>query len=114
MKRSSTSAVSRARRSVIVARRSALVRLLCCGFVISLGVAKVAWADDPTADPAVAVPSGQPNGVINPPTTAPPPTGFARWLNPSTAPFLPVPLIGVDPDSGTTLGLLPVKLVTDE
>jgi outer membrane protein assembly factor BamA len=27
---------------------------------------------------------------------------------------LPVPLVGVDPESGTTLGLLPVKLVTDD
>jgi hypothetical protein len=38
----------------------------------------------------------------------------ATWFNPATAPFIPVPLIAVDPDSGTTLGLLPVRLQTDE
>ncbi len=108
------SAVLRARRTAIIALSAALSRRFFCALMLALGVAKGAWADDPTADPAVQVPAGQPNGVINPPTPAAPPTGFARWLNPSTAPFLPVPLIGVDPDSGTTLGLLPVKLVTDE
>jgi hypothetical protein len=41
------------------------------------------------------------------------PTGVSRWLNPATAPLIPVPEIAVDPDSGTTLGLLLVKLQTD-
>jgi hypothetical protein len=68
---------------------------------------------DPTSDPAGQIPTGSPEGVITPPATPPPSTGLARWLDPATAPFLPVPLIGADPDSGTTLGLLPVKLVTD-
>lgn len=39
---------------------------------------------------------------------------MSRWLNPSTAPFIPVPLIGSDPNSGTTLGLLPVWIDTDD
>jgi outer membrane protein assembly factor BamA len=39
---------------------------------------------------------------------------MSRWLNPSTAPFIPVPLIGSDPNSGTTLGLLPVWISTDD
>ena len=43
-----------------------------------------------------------------------PPTGFWRWFDPSTAPFIPVPLIGVDPDSGTTLGLIPTWVHTDD
>ena len=43
-----------------------------------------------------------------------PPTGFWRWFDPSTAPFIPVPLIGVDPDSGTTLGLIPTWVHTDQ
>jgi len=42
------------------------------------------------------------------------PTGFARWLDPATAPFIPVPEIDVDPNSGTTLGLIPTWLVTDD
>lgn len=82
-----------------------------CGLALALLCAS-AWSD-PTADPAASVPAGQPEGVLNPATAPPPRTGLARWFDPATAPFLPVPLIGVDPDSGTTLGLLPVKLVTD-
>src|SRR5262249_13282499 len=39
---------------------------------------------------------------------------FTRWFDPSTAPFIPVPEIAVDPDSGTTLGLIPTWLKTDE
>ncbi len=35
-----------------------------------------------------------------------------RWYN--KLPFLPVPEIAQDPDSGTTVGILPVWLVTDE
>ena len=42
------------------------------------------------------------------------PSLVSRWLDPSTAPFIPVPLIGSDPNSGTTLGLLPVWLATDD
>ena len=36
------------------------------------------------------------------------------WFNPATAPFLPVPEVATDPDSGTTIGLLAVKLKTDD
>jgi hypothetical protein len=43
-----------------------------------------------------------------------PPPGLSQWFNPTTAPFIPVPLIGTDPNSGTTLGLLPVWIKTDE
>jgi hypothetical protein len=65
------------------------------------------WAappEDPTQAP--------PRGPIPPPVS--PPTGFWRWFDPSTAPFIPVPLVGVDPDSGTTLGLIPTWVHTDE
>jgi hypothetical protein len=49
------------------------------------------------------------------PTQAPAPgTGLSRWFNPKTAPFIPVPEIAVDPDSGTTLGVLPTWIGTDE
>lgn len=37
-----------------------------------------------------------------------------RWLDPRQAPFIPVPEIGTDPNSGTTFGILPVVLTTDE
>jgi len=43
-----------------------------------------------------------------------PPQGLARWFNPATAPFIPIPEIDVDPNSGTTVGVIPTILVTDE
>jgi hypothetical protein len=39
---------------------------------------------------------------------------ITRWFDPKTAPFIPVPEIAVDPDAGTTLGIIPTVLVTDE
>src|SRR5689334_21054999 len=43
-----------------------------------------------------------------------PPLGrFAQWLNPRTSPFIPIPEIDTDPNGGTTIGLLPVFLLTD-
>jgi hypothetical protein len=60
---------------------------------------------DPTQAPAP--------GPIAPPPAAPP-QGLSRWFNPATAPFIPVPEIAVDPDSGTTLGLIPTWIKTDE
>jgi outer membrane protein assembly factor BamA len=48
------------------------------------------------------------------PGPGPAPGIFTRWLNPSTAPFIPVPLVGSDPNSGTTVGILPVWLTTDD
>ncbi len=39
---------------------------------------------------------------------------ITRWIDPKEAPFIPVPEIAVDPDSGTTLGVIPTILVTDE
>jgi len=42
------------------------------------------------------------------PVPEPAPTGLQRWFNPSTAPFIPVPVVGTDPDSGTTVGIMPV------
>ena len=40
-------------------------------------------------------------------------SGWQRWFDPDTAPFIPVPEIDTDPDSGTTLGLIPTWLETD-
>ena len=36
-----------------------------------------------------------------------------NWLNPTTWPILPVPLTAVDPNNGTTLGIIPTMLVTN-
>ncbi len=38
------------------------------------------------------------------------PLDLAQWLNPSTAPFIPIPMIDTDPDSGRTFGLIPTFL----
>ncbi len=38
---------------------------------------------------------------------------WQQWLNPTNAPFIPVPLIDTDPDSGHIIGLMPVLLETD-
>jgi hypothetical protein len=84
------------------------VNLYSCLLLLAALPPTASWAapppDDPTQAPAP--------GPITPPAT--PPTGFWRWFDPSTAPFIPVPLIGVDPDSGTTLGLIPTWVHTDE
>jgi len=67
------------------------------------------WAQIPPGDPGVQAPPG--------PVTVPPPAatpGWTKWFNPATAPFIPVPEIAQDPDSGLTLGLIPTWVTTDE
>ena len=66
----------------------------------------------------------RPAAADEPPVSGPPPTppappvpsstGLWRWLNPASAPFIPIPEIDVDPNSGTTLGLIPTFLETNE
>jgi hypothetical protein len=87
-------------------------------------LATASRADPPTTNPTQAPAPGQ----IPPPPSGPPapapapgqkapshlPHWLSRWFNPATAPFIPVPLIGVDPNSGTTVGLIPTWLKTDE
>ncbi len=43
-----------------------------------------------------------------------PSKGIASWFNPTTVPFIPVPEIDDDPNSGLTLGLIPTWLVTGD
>jgi hypothetical protein len=80
------------------------MRVVGACLLASLGVT-AARADVPAA------------GVASPPeATAPPapaPTGLKRWLDPATAPFIPIPEIDTDPYSGTTLGLIPTWLQTN-
>ncbi|HTY93377.1 MAG TPA: BamA/TamA family outer membrane protein [Steroidobacteraceae bacterium] len=49
-----------------------------------------------------------------PPTPAAPASAGGGRFDVSTWPFIPVPEIGADPDSGVTLGLLPVWLHTND
>jgi Omp85 superfamily domain len=68
-------------------------------------------AQTPPGDPSSSAPAG-PIPVADPPVEKK--KGLSRWFNPATAPFIPVPEIAVDPDSGTTLGLIPTWVKTDE
>ena len=86
------------------------LKLFCIGLACVL--ATPSWAD-PAADAAAPAPPVEPGAQLPAPSPAPS-TWWSKWSNPATAPFLPVPLIGADPNSGTTLGLLPVTLLTDE
>jgi len=53
------------------------------------------------ADESVAVQPPRPLGRL------------VQWLDPRTSPFIPIPEIATDPNGGTTVGLLPVFLLTD-
>jgi hypothetical protein len=70
-----------------------------------------AQAAPPPASQPVApqAPAGPPSSP-----TQTQPTGLGRWLNPANAPFIPVPEIDEDPYGGTTVGLIPTFLVTND
>jgi len=78
--------------------------------------ATACWADEPQNNPnnpTQAPPPGPmpaPSGT----TTTTAPHWISRWFDPATAPFIPVPEIGVDPNSGVTVGLIPTWLRTDD
>jgi hypothetical protein len=65
-------------------------------------VSRPASADEPAPPDA---------GGVNPAAPSPH-LGQRHWYE--KLPFLPVPEVAQDPDSGTTVGLLPVWLITDE
>ena len=92
--------------------------------LLAVAAAAACWADPPPSNPTQAPPPGQ---IPPPPSSGPPPASppgspppsqapqwISRWFNPATAPFIPVPEIGVDPNSGTTLGLIPTWVHSDE
>jgi hypothetical protein len=86
--------------------RPAALKLIC-GVAAAVLLASPSWAESPedVSPPAPDASGAQP--------AAPPPNLSERhWYE--KLPFLPVPEIGQDPDSGTTVGLLPVWLVTDD
>ena len=84
----------------IAKRRSCQRYIAIAGVLASLPWSQ-AMAQLPAAEPgATQVPA--------------PGTGLSSWFNPSTAPFIPVPEIAVDPNSGTTLGVIPTWIQTDE
>jgi hypothetical protein len=87
-----------------VPRRTAPGHCAGVGALALLAVVAGAAADEP-----VAVPPGVPVAAA----TAPP-RGLARWLDPATAPFIPIPEIDTEPHSGLTLGVIPTWLSTNE
>jgi hypothetical protein len=90
-----------------------LCRLAAVCLLVALCLPAAPCRADPPAAPAQTQVLTVP---VPPPAPAPAPesSSWSRWLNPATAPFIPVPLIGVDPNSGTTLGLLPTWVATNE
>ena len=71
------------------------------------GAVAVLWllaAGSSVADGQAAA-DNVPPAPAAPPAPVNPPSGIARWLNPATAPFIPIPEIDVDPQSGVTLGV---------
>jgi hypothetical protein len=79
-----------------------------CGGIAALLLVALSWADSP--DQALVPPPPDAGGVQ---PQAPSPTlGERHWYE--QLPFLPVPEIGSDPNGGTTVGLLPVWLFTDD
>jgi Omp85 superfamily domain len=101
----------RHRRSRRAGRACAFVLCVVSGLPGSLVLAQLPPQGNESPLP---VPVPAPGPPAPPTPTSPPPTGLARWLNPSTAPFIPVPEIATDPNGGTTVGLLPVWLRTDD
>lgn len=79
---------------------------------------------EPPTPPATPAQPPPPPGQTGPTAPGPPATppgepkpwysAITRWFDPSTAPFIPVPEIAVDPDAGTTLGIIPTIIVTDQ
>lgn len=85
--------------------RTARLNLLW-GWVAALLFVAPSWSDSPEGGAEVPAPD-----VVNPPVLSPN-LPEQHWYE--KLPFLPVPEIAQDPDSGTTVGILPVWLVTDE
>jgi hypothetical protein len=96
---------------------SAGLGVACLLIGISICGVQPAWPQAapeaaPEAAPKAAHAAATP--AIGDQQVAPPGLGLSRWINPATAPFIPVPVIGVDPNSGTTLGILPTWVHTNE
>jgi hypothetical protein len=74
------------------------------GAVAAVGM--LACAPGLSAQEAAAVAAGTPAAPQEAPAAPPRPSGLMRWLDPAVAPFIPIPEIDVDPQSGVTLGVI--------
>ena len=84
---------------------------LAGGAALALALAAPGWAQVAPRDTG---PQAPPGPVQVPPRPEPSKPSWTKWFNPETAPFIPVPEIATDPDSGTTIGLIPTWIRTDE
>lgn len=70
------------------------------------------WSSNPPSEAPIPLPPAPP--PVPSVVPAPDEPQWTRWFNPATAPFIPVPLIATDPNSGLTVGLIPTFVTTDE
>jgi hypothetical protein len=96
---------SREPRPAVVVLRAARLNLLC-GCIAVLFFVAPSWSDSPEGGAEAPAPD-----VVKQPVP-PPNLPEQHWYE--KLPFLPVPEIAQDPDSGTTVGILPVWLITDD
>ena len=89
--------------------------------LLAVLAATACWADQPQNNPNNPTQAPPPGPMPAPSPTAPSttpkttaPHWISRWFDPDTAPFIPVPEIGVDPNSGVTLGLIPTWLHSND
>jgi hypothetical protein len=85
--------------------------------LLALALCRGAAAQVPAVPPhQLPVPPGKaPQSVPKPkPKSSAAGAGLSRWFNPATAPFIPIPEVAADPDNGTTVGLIPTWLKTDQ
>jgi hypothetical protein len=80
------------------------------GAAVVAGFGAPCWSDVPPGDAGAVAPSGP---ITVAPAATPQPA-WTKWFNPETAPFIPVPLIDTDPNGGTTFGLIPTWVRTDD
>jgi hypothetical protein len=85
------------------------------GLIASAPLCLAAHGAVPPGTAPATAPAQPVTGPIPAPKPKPKPKSRQKvnWLNPTTWPVLPVPLIAVDPNSGTTLGIIPTMLVNN-
>jgi hypothetical protein len=79
--------------------------------VAAAGLLTAAWRVPAQEPPAITV--GAPDAPLEAPAPSRP-GGVRRWFDPATAPFIPIPEIDIDPQSGVTLGLIATFLSVND
>jgi hypothetical protein len=80
--------------------------ILICGFAVATSLPSLSWSSDSASDVPTPDAGGSQQGAPSPNLSG------RHWY--TELPFIPVPEIAQDPDSGTTVGVLPVWLITDD